>query len=632
VREYFSQLSIRNRFLLAVAAMMVLPGILTLYFFPSRASRTLERTEEDRAQAIAQIISRQSAPALESEDRDAANVVLESIQADPDFRFIVICDARGRRFASFPADTDGLSSPARPPEQFESRHSDGILEVTGPVQSPQGEAIGSVQLGISVQSIHGQFVQDLLVTLAFSVVFAFLMLGGIYFMSGQIAAPVVALSTTAEQIANSDMAKLTAEAKLMAEGDLTRQVEVSSLRIETPAGKELQRMAWSFNQMLDRLAEIAQSFNLLGGRLREIVIHVQGASDEVAAGSDQVARSTGAAARNSEITADDVENITATLHEMNANTQNVSKNTQSQAAFSAETLTSIRNLLQSVQRVADASQRLVNITERADEAVTEGRDAMRNTADGMQEIKEVISTSADFTRALGTRAQDIGKIVGVIDEIAEQTNLLALNAAIEAARAGEHGLGFAVVAEEVRKLAERSARSTSEITELVGGIQKQVGTSVKNMEKSTHIVEEGMKRTQLLGENLEKIDSAVSEVARHSTQIGSVTAEQSGGAEQMEQAIEQLSELTQEISAATEEQSTGTEQVVQAIEKIRKMVQQSADGATGLASSAEELTRQAGLMREQVAHFKVSTNGNQLMASEPRHAPPSRGENERRRN
>jgi methyl-accepting chemotaxis protein len=137
------------------------------------------------------------------------------------------------------------------------------------------------------------------------------------------------------------------------------------------------------------------------------------------------------------------------------------------------------------------------------------------------------------------------------------------------------------------------------------------------MEKSTVIVEEGMTRTDDLKSNLENIGLAVTEVARCSQEIGSATAAQSAGTQQIESATARLSELTHEISAATEEQSIGAEQVVTTIEQIREMVQRNARTATDLASSAEELSRQAGLMRERSSRFKVGTNGGGQLGRPP---------------
>ena len=409
------------------------------------------------------------------------------------------------------------------------------------------------------------------------ILFAVFLLGGLSIrLARQIASPIVSLAAVAEQIASEDMAALASEARLMAEGDLTREMRLARRQIRVETGDEVGRMAASFNLMLGKLTEISDAFNLVSSGLRDLVLHVQGAADEVAAGSDIVVSSTGAAARGNDSAVEAVEGITAAIHEISANIQSVARSAHSQASSSVETVASIESMVRSVQTVAQATERLINIANDANQAVTEGQHAMTSTTEAMGEIRNVIRSSAGYVQDLGGMAASIDKIVGVIDEIAEQTNLLALNAAIEAARAGEHGLGFAVVAEEVWKLAERSAKSTGEISDLVHGIQDKVGKAVRNMEESTTTVDDGMKRTDELKTTLTKISSVVSEVSHCSQEIGAATAEHSSGTQQLEQAAARLSELTQEISAATEEQSTGTEQVVKSIEQIRDMVQENA--------------------------------------------------------
>jgi methyl-accepting chemotaxis protein len=599
-----SRLSIRARFVLPIAAMMLAFAAFVMVFFPSRQRDVDQKGLENKGLSISRMIAYSVAAGLEFEDRESVLQVLNWVRTDEDIVFVVVRDASGDEFASYSSAGQRPPAVGDIPADFGAEESGDALVITGPVR--RGESVtGSVQVGITTSSVVENYRSGLWTAFLFNLIVAVIAFGTVLFVGRQITAPIVSLTKTAEQIASEDMKRLADETRAMAGGDLTHEIRMEPRRISVETGGEIGRMAAAFNLMLDKLVEISKAFNLVSAGLRDIVLHVQAAADEVATGSDSVARATGKAARGNEATVSAVEGITSTLHEMNANIQNVARNAQSQSASTTETLASIENMLRSVQTVAGAAERLVEIATRANRTVADGGSAMEAASKGMGEIRDVIRSSAGFVKDLGGMAEDIGKIVGVIDDIAEQSNLLALNAAIEAARAGEHGLGFAVVAEEVRKLAERSARSTGEISNLVERIQSQVSKAVTNMEKSTSIVEQGMGRTEELRINLQNIGHSVTEVSRCSQEIGGATAEQSAGTQQIEQATSRLGELTHEISAATEQQSSGTEQVVDSIEQIRVMVQQNAETASELASSSEELSRQAGLMRELTSRFHV---------------------------
>ncbi len=392
-------------------------------------------------------------------------------------------------------------------------------------------------------------------------------------------------------------------------GDLDQNIDIHR-------NDEIGALATTFNNMVAYLKEMAgvsmavaegdltvevvprskrdtlgNAFLRMSHGLQELVRSTRDSAGQVSAGSNQVAGAADESAKVSVQASSAIEEVTSTMHEMSINVQNVVKNTQVQASSVAETSASIDQMVTSIQRVADTAKVLLDIANRSREEVVTGIQTMEKTTDGLNRTNQAIQSSAEIINILGHRADDIGKIIEVIDDLAEQTNLLALNAAIEAARAGEHGLGFAVVADEVRKLAEKSTQSTKEIADLIQSIQREARQAVENMERSTRIVEEGLSLGNDLGSALHKISNVVTEVYKFSQEIGAATNEQSVGSAQIAKATSRLTEITQEINSAVEEQASGAQAVVRAMDKMRELVQQSASGSTELSAAAEQMLK-----------------------------------------
>jgi methyl-accepting chemotaxis protein len=353
---------------------------------------------------------------------------------------------------------------------------------------------------------------------------------------------------------------------------------------------------------------LANAFTRMVEGLRGLVRNVREAASQVATASTEVATASDESARNSLQTSSAIDEVTSTMHEMSVNVQNMVKSTQTQATSVSETSASIDQMVTSIQRVADTSKVLLDISNRSREEVHSGIGTMEKATDGLNRINTTIRSSGEIIDALGGRADDIGKIVEVIDDLAEQTNLLALNAAIEAARAGEHGLGFAVVADEVRKLAEKSAQSTKEISELIESIQKEARKAVDNMEKSTTIVNEGLNLGQELNGALRKISNVVTEVYKFAQEIGAATNEQSNGSAQIARATTRLNEITHEINSAVEEQASGAQAVVQAMERMRELVQSSTSSSTELAASSDQMSKMSRGLLESMDRFALHSD------------------------
>jgi methyl-accepting chemotaxis protein len=401
--------------------------------------------------------------------------------------------------------------------------------------------------------------------------------------------------------------------------------------IDTSRNDEIGELARTFHKMVTYLKEMAavseaiaggdltvevkprSSHDTLGNAfakmvegLAGLVRSVRDASSQVASASNQVAGASDDSAKIGLQASSAIDEVTSTMHEMSVNVQNMVKSTQVQASSVSETSASIDQMVASIQRVADTAKVLLDISNRSREEVHNGIGTMEKATDGLNRINTTINSSGEIIGALGQRADDIGKIIEVIDDLAEQTNLLALNAAIEAARAGEHGLGFAVVADEVRKLAEKSAQSTKEISELIQSIQKEARKAVENMDRSTSIVNEGLELGGELNSALKKISNVVTEVYKFAQEIGAATNEQSHGSSQIARATTRLNEITHEINSAVEEQASGAQAVVKAMERMRELVQQSTSSSTELAASSEQMSKMSRSLLDFIDRFALA--------------------------
>jgi methyl-accepting chemotaxis protein len=453
-------------------------------------------------------------------------------------------------------------------------------------------------------------------------------IGAAYKTAKSISEPLTHLITVAREIGDS--------------GDLDQNIDIHR-------NDEIGALATTFNNMVAYLKEMANvsmavaegdltvevvprskrdtlgnAFLRMSHGLQELVRTTRDSAGQVSAGSNQVAGAADESAKVSVQASSAIEEVTSTMHEMSINVQNVVKNTQVQASSVAETSASIDQMVTSIQRVADTAKVLLDIANRSREEVVTGIQTMEKATDGLNRTNKAIQSSAEIINILGHRADDIGKIIEVIDDLAEQTNLLALNAAIEAARAGEHGLGFAVVADEVRKLAEKSTQSTKEIADLIQSIQREARQAVENMERSTRIVEEGLSLGNELGTALHKISNVVTEVYKFSQEIGAATNEQSVGSSQIAKATSRLTEITQEINSAVEEQASGAQAVVRAMDKMRELVQQSASSSTELSAAAEQMLKLSRNLLDSMDRFVLDRSA-QNRARNAESAPSRRG-------
>ncbi len=280
---------------------------------------------------------------------------------------------------------------------------------------------------------------------------------------------------------------------------------------------------------------------------------------------------------------DSVQATASASAEISSSSEEMAAGTQEQSAQTTEVASSVEEMTSTIMQT---TQHANTATENAKNAVSianEGGNIVEQTVSGMRKISEVVQQAAVIVRELGDNSNQIGEIIQVIDDIADQTNLLALNAAIEAARAGEQGRGFAVVADEVRKLAERTTKATKEIADMIKKIQLDTGKAVDSIEAGTREVDKGKELAQKSGTALGQIIQGANETV----------------------------DVINQVAAAAEQQSSAAELISKSIEGISSVTQQSASGTQQLANTAEDLNKLTDNLHQLVAQFKVDIHSHQ---------------------
>ncbi len=299
----------------------------------------------------------------------------------------------------------------------------------------------------------------------------------------------------------------------------------------------------------DEIGELSAWFNTFVTKLHDVIVQVKTVSSEVASASNEIAASAdeiaaGAGEQSQQITA-----VSAAVEEMSASVIEVARNS------------------------ADAA----NSANESGRIAADGGAVVTDTIHGMESINDAVTSSAESVQELGKRGEQIGEVINVINDIADQTNLLALNAAIEAARAGEHGRGFAVVADEVRKLADRTTKATEEIAGSIQAIQDETTLAVQKMNAGTEEVTNGVEKAERAGDALNQIVASAQDV----------------------------SSMVQSIAAAAEEQSVASEDVSRNIEQISMVTSQTSEGIREAAHSATLLSERATTLQQLVSQFKT---------------------------
>jgi methyl-accepting chemotaxis protein len=431
----------------------------------------------------------------------------------------------------------------------------------------------------------------------------------VIFVSRSIASPIRETAGYADRLAKGDIrfqvqSGQTGELKLLAtsfQNIIDYQTKIAQTAIEIARGNlsvsvepqsEKDELGIAFSEMLVQLrqmvSDIADNAGQLNASSTTMAISAAQAGDATA----QIATTIQQVASGTNQQTGSITRVAGSVEQMNRAIEGVAQGTQEQANAITRASQLTSDLSQAIQHLAQATRNSAEGGNAASQASTDGIQTVENTIHAIQAIQEKVGLSSQKVQEMGERSRQIGVIVETIEDIASQTNLLALNAAIEAARAGEHGKGFAVVADEVRKLAERASTSSKEIVGLISGIQKTSQEAVLVMQSGAKEVENGVGTADQAGEALRKIQETAMNVYKDATQAAQIADQALKASNELVLAMDSVSAVVEENTAATEEMTAGSNEVTQTIESIASVSEENSAAVEEISANAEEMTAQ----------------------------------------
>jgi methyl-accepting chemotaxis protein len=377
-------------------------------------------------------------------------------------------------------------------------------------------------------------------------------LGGlmIVFLNQNIAKPLREITSIAEHIAEGDLSLapsienrqdevgiLTQSFSLMTQSlrrmaEVAAQIAAGDLRVDIKPGSEKDQLGNSFALMAEKLrrttADISEAINLLGSSASEILA----STTQVASGSAETATAI------------------------------------------SETTTTVEEVRQAGQLSSKKAQNVSDIANRVDQVSRDGQKAVEETSAGIRNIRDQMDSIAATIVRLSEQSQSIGGIIAVVNDLADQSNLLAVNAALEAARAGEQGKSFAVVAQEIRSLAEQSKQSTAQVRDILGDVQKATSAAVMATEQGSKAVEVGVKQSAQAGEAIRILAEGIGEAVQAASQIAASSQQQVVGMDQIGTAMEDINQAGAETAASMRQMETAAMNLHELGEKLKQLVEQ----------------------------------------------------------
>jgi len=414
---------------------------------------------------------------------------------------------------------------------------------------------------------------------------------------------------------SAGIASLASGVREVSQGDFTKNIAVPDA--------SLQELAIALNKLIFGMREFLAQLHENAGQLGSAGSDLQSTASTALAVIEGAAVAQGQLDEGIKEQSNIVATATDKVKALTEAISTVAASAEEQTRSLDETALAVSNMASSIEQVTAQVDSLSSISTETSQTAQRGGSAIGTIVDGMSTIRSTIDALAEDIRQLGSNSEQIGDIVKVIDRIAEQTNLLALNAAIEAARAGEHGRGFAVVASEIRKLADGSVQATREIASHISTTQSVIGEVVSAMENLTERVEESVNSTTSASGALQEIVTAVLSANSQIVEISTVTRQMSANSYQVIRSIEEITKSVGLNLQATQMMNSHSDQVDKAFSEIASISQQNAssvevltyvnkevtDAAQRILGSVEQMNGFANRIDERLGQFKVSDHG-----------------------